>query len=275
MRLIPVIATALLAAPAPARQDSGPPLSGPEVVETAQETSLVRHDYMGSVRRLDVPAEVAAVRLLDLDGPTRTAVQDILVRRAALLDNLVLDNIHLLIQLGAAGAADDKKTQAAIATRLFVLAEPLRARGLLRDELAGVLPGPARRQFFDLIDEYKDALIAEHRARGSMKGRLGILAEDRLRILGEEVQRSFARQIDRRGEEQFERLLASLELRPEQESKIRHMAEEFIIGARFRPNPSQQALFIFRVMAMLDEKQRQRLAGHIADEAAREKAMMR
>jgi hypothetical protein len=249
------------------------PLAGPNVSEAARATSLVQRDYEGRVRRLEVPPEEAALALLALDDASREATQRVLAERAAILDRLVLDNLPLLIRLRSAGAAGDRRAQAAIAAELFVKAEPLRARGSLRDQLAAALPEAQRPRFHALVDEYWDAVVAERRALGDRQGRLGILAGERLRVLGEEVARSFARQLDRRGEEEFERLLASLELRPDQEARVRRTAEEFIVGSKFRPSPGQQAMFVARVMSMLDERQRERLARHLAQQRDRDRAV--
>lgn len=247
-----------------AGQQAASPLAGPRVVEAGEGTrSLVRHGYDGSVTRLEVPPEEAAVGLLTLDDAARAGVERVFSGRAAVLDRLVLDNLDKLIELNTAGQAGDKPRVAALAMELIAKSAPMREHGLLRDEVAAALPRESRAEYLRLVEGYWRAIGDEAKEKG--KGRLGAVVQERGRLLGEAVRRSLERQIDPKGEEDFDRLIARLELRPEQETRVRHMAEEFILGARFRPTQAQEVAFIARVAAMLDAEQRGRLAAYIAE----------
>ena len=241
------------------------PLAGPKVVEAgAARPTLVQRGYEGGVTRLEIQPEEAALALLALDGAARAATQGVLSERAAMLDRIVLENLDLLIELGTAGEAGDKATVVRVGLELLRKSEPIRARGLLRDELAKALPREQREEYLRLVNEYWAAIGDE--AKGKGKARLGGVVEERGRLLGEAVKRSFERQVDRKGGEDFEQLLARLELRPEQETKVRRMAEDFIVGAKFRPTEAQGAAFILQVMAMLDQGQRRRLAEYLGEQ---------
>jgi hypothetical protein len=245
------------------------PLAGPKVVEAGAATpTLVQRGYDGGVTRLDVSPEEAALALLNLDDGAKESTQRVLGERAAILDKIVLDNLDLLIELHTAGEAGDKATVVRIGLDLMRKSEPLRARGLLRDELAKAMPAGRRDEFLRLVNEYWRAIGDEAKAKG--KGRLGGVVEERGRLLGEAVKQSFERQVDRKGEEDFERLLARLELRPEQETRVRHMAEDFVVGAKFRPTRAQEAAFLVRVMAVLDQGQRRRLAQYLGEQGRAE-----
>lgn len=245
------------------------PLGGPRVVEGVRPVTLVVRGYNGLIQRLDTPPEEAALELAEMDGPTREETRRVLAERAAILDRLVLDNLETLVALGAAGDAGNKAEALRLGLDLIAKSEPLRARGRLRDELAGVMPAPVKTRYLAIVDEYWDAIAAEAKAGLGKKGRIGAILEERGRLLGKEIERSFYRQVDPKGEEEFERLLARLELRPEQESKVRHLAEEFIRSAKFRPTKAQEVAFIVRVSSMLDEGQRQRLAEYIGEQAGK------
>ncbi len=250
-----------------------PALAGPEVVVPDRDPTLVEIDYAGRVRRLEQSPEEGALKMLALDSATRAATDRILTERARILDDLVISNIDLLTKLGTASAAEDKKAQFALILELYMKMEPLRERGTLRGEIEGVLEDPAKERFARLVDGYWDAIVREQQGAkdGKPEARFAILAREKLQLFGEEVGRSFYRQLDpERGEREFEAFLGSIGLRPEQEQKIRRMAEEFIVAAKFRPTERQEQMFFLRILSMLDEEQRERLIRKVAaDEAAK------
>lgn len=266
-----VLLAAFLAAAAAARQPSPQPdaavLAGPAVRQARDaRPTLVEYAYDGSVKRTEVAPEEAALRLLDLSPAERAAADAVLAERAAMLDRFVSDNLDLLLRLGAAAQGEDKAEKLRLIFQALRRTEPLRARGSLAHQLRDALEPAARRRFDALLAEYWDAVVAERRraAPDGGGGRLAVLADERLKAFGREVERAFYRLADPAGEREFNDLLAAARLRPEQESRIRRMAEEFIVAARFRPTPDQERAFILRVTAMLDENQRRLLAQHVA-----------
>lgn len=255
--------------PAPPGPASEAPLGGPRVAEPARPATLVERDYEGRVKTLESSPEEAALKLLDLSPTERAAAERVLAGRARLLDDFVSQNFELLARSAGAFASNRRAEQLRALMDVLHKTQPLRARGPLIDEMAGVLEAPGAARLRALVAEYWDSLVRDRQAAaearsGKREPRFAILAREKLELLGREVQRSFQRQLPPGGEQEFDALLASLELRPEQERRVRRMAEEFIIRNRFRPTEAQERRFMLEVTAILDEPQRQRLAAHIA-----------
>lgn len=251
-------------------------LAGPRVAEAPARPTLVEFEYGGAVKRTQVAPEEAAVRLLALSPEEDEAVGAVLTERSRLMEDFVTDHLDLLLRLGAASESGDKRAQLAAVVEAFQAVKPIREKGPLAGQVRAVLGPSNRARFNAILKEYWDAIVAERRATaekaGTREGRLGIIADERFKSFGREIERAFTRIVDPQGEREFNELLAALELRPEQEQRIRRMAEEFIVRARFRPTQKQEQAFIVRVASLLDEKQRRLLAERIAAEE-RERAM--
>ena len=253
----------------PVEPPSAAPLGGPAVNPAPDRTSLVERDYESRVKRLDVPPEEEAVKLLDLSDEERAATDRVLAHRIQLLDDFVSENFELLIRSAGAFASNQRAEQLRTVGEVFRKSRPLRVRGPLIDELAGALDPANADRLRALVADYWDALIRDIQQQGearsgSREPRIAVLAREKAELLGREIQRSFQRQLPPGGEQEFDALLAAMELRPEQERKVRRMAEEFIIRSRFRPTEAQERRFILEVGAILDQRQRGLLAAHLS-----------
>ena len=228
------------AQPAPAESgqpgQSGRPggaLGGPRVVENTPIPTLIERDAAGRLVRLEERPETAAIRKLKLDEPTRAAIDKALVARSARLSQVLQENYALFLELqgarqaglGRDGEAGRKtleniRTLREAATDLF---DPP-----LRQSLGGLLSAELRSQFDRMVDQYREALMAEPpqegrrpRPAGAVGGRM---AEQRYET--EMVLREIARTLNTEVEmrrEQTDALVAAVGADPEQEAEIRRI----------------------------------------------------
>lgn len=267
MRLILILsvlgAGAAIAEPEPRASEPPDPgvLSGPKVRETAGERSLIRRDFQGRVRRLEIPAEEAAVELLRLDEPTKAKAQKILDERTAILDKAVRENIDLLLRLQNA----DRRTRLEFIREFGESLKELRARGTLREEIRAILPKDQAARYDELIDGYWEVVVADatqaaQRENGARPApaRAEVLAREVLAALGSEIRRSFERQIGQRARE-LEELLGKLGLSEEKDAKIRGILAEYAERTGGKPTPQQKRDLVLRIYRELDRDQ-QRIA---------------
>jgi hypothetical protein len=265
-----LIVVCLLGAGMPALgQDDEAPLAGPSVAESPGATSLVHVGYDGAIERPDVPVEEAALELLDLDEATRARVEDILAARAAILDKAVIENIDLLVQLRSAKSAGDKAQEVSLLGRFARELAPLRARGTLREEIGAALDETNLATFEALIDEYDEAIVAEARESAKQRGETfqvrRFARAERLKDLGREIRRSYERQIGSRRED-FERLLAALDLTPEHEAKVRQIVTDFAQRTKLNPTRKDRAGVYLEILSVLSAEERSRLAAYVRGE---------
>ncbi len=279
MRLILITAamSAGVALAQPETRTAEPPqqdvLSGPKVRETAGERSLIRRDFQGRVRRLEIPPEEAAIELLRLDEPTKAKTQKILDERSAILDKAVRDNIDLLLRLQSA----DRRVRLDLIREFGESLKELRSWGTLREEVRGVLPKEQATRYNELIDGYWDVVVSDavqaaqrENSTRPAPGRAEVLAREVLTSLGNEIRRSFERQIGQRARE-FEELLGKLGLSPEKESKIRGMLADHVERTGGKPTPQQRRDLVLRIYGELDREQKRIAAQELLGLADREK----
>lgn len=263
--------TPLPAAPAvepdPWIGEEEPLLAGPRLEDEASERSLVKFDFNGGLRRLDRSPEEAALDALNLDSSSRDAADAILTERFSALDDAVRGNLELLIELNVARQAGNKPEAAVLLRRLLDKLEPLRmnarAQGRVRDRIAYVLPNEERREFSRLIDEYWRALVQDEMQQAEIRKEKLTLTQAYVRVtlgaVGTELRRSFERQFKAR-EKQFESLLVSLNLFPEQETKVRKVVQEFVERTKGKPNARESFELTMKILPELDPSQRRTLA---------------
>lgn len=279
MRLILITAamSAGVALAQPETRTAEPPqqdvLSGPKVRETAGERSLIRRDFQGRVRRLEIPPEEAAIELLRLDEPTKAKTQKILDECSAILDKAVRDNIDLLLRLQSA----DRRVRLDLIREFGESLKELRSWGTLREEVRGVLPKEQATRYNELIDGYWDVVVSDavqaaqrENSTRPAPGRAEVLAREVLTSLGNEIRRSFERQIGQRARE-FEELLGKLGLSPEKESKIRGMLADHVERTGGKPTPQQRRDLVLRIYGELDREQKRIAAQELLGLADREK----
>ncbi|MFN0131344.1 MAG: hypothetical protein ACKVW3_02235 [Phycisphaerales bacterium] len=244
----------------------GAALAGPKVSERST-TTLIERDFAGKVKRLDTPPEEASLALLDLDEATRAATTRILNERAAIMDGIVRDNIDLLLKFVTARQGGDRAAIVSLLGEFNAKLEPLRARGELVDEIHDALPPAMRGRFTTLVTEYRKAVTDEAAGEAKTKGERArpraAAMRERLADLGLEVKRSYERLIGA-GQRDFEALIEELQLAPEQETKVRNLAQEYVQKTKGKPTPAQQRQLVTSIMAHLTPEQNKVLLSKLA-----------
>lgn len=253
--LLPALLAAVLLQPPP---PTGP-LAGPSVMTPDRAPTLVARDFDGKVKRLDEPAEEAALRLLTLSDAEKSKAAAITAARAAILDAVLADNIPLLLKLQGLRDGSARDEGLAALRELSAKLRPLRERGRLRDEIAGALTPENASKFIPLVDEYWKAVLAE---RAAMEGESVRPAQaagrEVLQAIGQEIRRSYERVVGGR-QKQLDEALARLSLSPEKEASLRLLVSNHFQATLGTPTPAQQREFVAAFMKELTPEQRRTL----------------
>lgn len=253
----------------PDRPEQPPALAGPKVQTAERPRSLVERDFAGRLKRLEVDPAQAALALLDLSAEEKAAADRILNERALIMDGVVTENLRQVVEMAQAFQARDTVAGLALAADLYKKAGAFVERGRLVDELAAVLSEDHASELRRLTQDYWRAAIDESAQEpgpnGRPRGRMGALTHERLVALGNEVRLSFERTVAARGRE-LEDLLKTLNVTPEQESKIRGVIEETYVATFGKPTKAQQALGFVKIYAVLNDEQRRELARLIREQ---------
>lgn len=233
------------------------PLAGPSV--TTDERRYIYSNFHGEVERPGARPEELALSSLDLDAADRSRVSAILRRREQTLDRIVAENLDLLTMLGTASETGDRLDQFILGVRLLEKFRPLARDGALRQEIAAALPTAQAKRFEAALNEYWRQ-VGEHGKdkpddRGRPQGRLGAVLAEMFQILGEEIERSFQRQVQS-GQLVVTFLLADLDLSPEQEARLAELTADFAQRTMAKPTEQQQLIFGLSLAAHLTEAQR-------------------
>lgn len=256
----------LSASLATAQGNPDAPLSGPKVVDRRDATgkpTLVAHDFDSNVIRPEATPEEAAVHLLTLDAASRDEVEKLLRERMVIVDKFVATNLDLLTKLGNADATGDKVDQIMLLTQAAQKLTPLWKRGPLNAEIEKHLPPNAKPEYERLLTEYYSAVRDETRRNtGEKKPLWTIRIDERLKALGREIERSFKRQLYN-GEIIFQYVTPKLNLRPEQEARVREVCAQFAQELNGNDaTKAQQVRFVLELGKALDPDQR-KLLGQI------------
>lgn len=157
--------------------DDADALAGPKTTVAAPaRLTIVKRDFQGRLEQLEERPEVAAVRLLTLDDPTRAKVDALLSERAAVVASLATEHYSEIFKLqselqvqsaGGAMSRDARRARREILLQLREIAKPLLTPPLV-ETLASALPESQATQLRDMVKEYRDAAIAsESNARGA------------------------------------------------------------------------------------------------------------
>ncbi|MCB9845356.1 MAG: hypothetical protein H6811_05160 [Phycisphaeraceae bacterium] len=236
-------------------------LAGPDVASAASRPTLVHRAFDGSIRRLEVSPEEAALERLDLDEESQGQVQEVLDARNAVLDEILVKHIGLLLKYQAAAAAEDRLEILRVLTEVWRATEPLRERGTLREELGRVLNQDRLSLMDEMVAEYDEALLAEARAQAEASGErfreVRYRIAEGLRRLGEDLKRSYERAVTA-GVEEFEALLVKLQLEPEHEREVRRLVQDFAQATMLNPTAQQRRELGRKIFAVLSQEERLR-----------------
>ena len=268
------------------------PLAGPQVSAESTRPTLLERDFNGTLKRLEIPADEAALAHVGLSPEARAKADAILAERAAILDEAVWDNLELLVRAQSARAAGDTAESMAILREFGEKLRPLRQRGRLGDELRAVMTPEQAAQHQALVRQYWEAIVDEGVAaardanassapaapraglrRAGQDQRQGnsraqVFARESLLALGQEITRSYERQVASRQAE-LQEVVDRLSLSPEQDGKVRNI---FIDHFQKYPTDAERrrhgAEVVRRVSAELSPEQRREFAAMLRDRLA-------
>jgi len=184
---------------------------------------------------------------------TEAELHALLADRARVMDSVVLDNITLLSQVETVMTVGSPAEKLETVQKGLAALEPARAWGRLRDRVAAVLPEEARARYDALIDEYEEARYAHALETGEVEHRFE-QREDTVWEIERAGERVF--EDDGEGDAWLAKLTEELGLTPEQEGKIRQMAENFYLETKTRPTEAQEMAFIAKIRTVMTVEQR-------------------
>lgn len=247
-----------------------PLLGGPPVEIEVDEPTLVERDYAGKLRPLETRAEVAAIRLLDLNDEEREAVDALVLERAKLVDGIVFDNLELLTQLQTARSAMTPGSgqrpsgeQRELLIKMMDMIAPLREQEPLLDHYAEALPEAKRNQYRALVNEWNNAQASEAPVGmgGRAGGRRAMVENASIAGIRTELRSAYERGAAERTE-RLDDLVARLELTPEQEGEVRRLITDFAQQAAQQnggePTQAQRADLFREILGLLEPEQRRK-----------------
>ncbi len=238
-----------------------PPLAGPDLApEVSLPTrTLVAFDFAGRLRRPEVPPEVAAADLLDLDPHTRAAIDRLLTRRALILDTFVREHSNLLMQFQTAQATGNPLELLGLAQQTYVALADLHTRGTLQGSIRAALPPTRAARSDELLDEYWRAVVLEARRAcgddhaGIARGIEAVITQ-RATSLGREIELALERQT-RSGDLLLHILTDGIALSPRQAGRIRQAVADIAERSDLEADSRAQLLLGLSILAHLDPEQ--------------------
>lgn len=235
-------------------------LRGPSVrTRSVAAATLIRRGFDGKVERLEVDPAQAALELLALTEEEKAATEKILTERAALLDRIVLDHLREVVELAQAAQSGDQAGTEELYAELARAGEPLRARGRLVEELAGVLDETKEAKLRGLVKEYWGAIVTERvseRGEDGKKRTMGEAVREEVTVaIGREIRGAYERVVGARVKE-FDALIAKLELKPEVEAEIRRVVMDSFTSTFGKATEKEKAAVFREIYARLDARQR-------------------
>lgn len=246
-------------------------LRGPQVEAASAERTLIEYDFNGRLKRLEGLPEEAALDLLKLKPAERKAAEEVLAKRAALMDTITAENLDLLVKLQTSVQGGDRADAQRLLRELAKKYAAVVQQGTLKNQVRGVLPAEQADTFATLVDEYWKARIRDAQTAAGKGGeRLSFLqagARETLRAFGQEIRASFERQVTGRQAE-FEELLKALELDTEQDAAVRKLVREHFEKYGLKKDRGAFVRLVADVMVELKPEQRKKLFERLRDRPA-------
>ncbi|TVQ59087.1 MAG: hypothetical protein EA379_12040 [Phycisphaerales bacterium] len=148
--------------------------------------------------------------------------------RARAWDDLFRNNIALILRAQSAAAAGDRDALAADLRDLAERAPELRDNAAYTRDLLAALPPADAAKAQSLAREYRAALLAELRARAGddREALAALVTRERVEAFGRELRRAYERTLLADSAE-FEALLETLDLTPEQQATVRRAVTDY------------------------------------------------
>jgi|GEM_PF-759992 len=254
--------------PAPTGKPDAP-LSGPTISQTKKTLSIIQRDADGRVKRLDIAPAEAAVKAMTLSLELRKKADDVLFSQAATLDQIVRDNFDLIVKTAGAFDAKDRVAATRYVQELWSVSEPVRQRGQLVEQISRTLPKAEADQMRSLVREYLKARLKDEEELAKAKGQnfdvIGFNIGETLHTLGQEIRRSYERVIGQ-GANDFEKVLADLNLTPEQDGKVRGLALDLLQNSGPNTSGPQRFRVFVQAINVLTPEQRKILGEKLSEQ---------
>lgn len=244
-------------------------LKGPSVRQAAR-TSLIERESDGSIRRTEVPPEIAALALLELSAATSASIDEIVQKRGRFLDSFIEKNIELLGKLDTANNTGDKLDQALLGVEALAKLAPLAKGGPLKKQIRARLASDDAKKYDAILKEYWDSIVAQEQGKDSKRSRFEILTGERLQSVLRELAAAYER-LESSGALLFYFFFDKIELSKEQERDIREMLDKFVDDTKGNATPEQEGLMFFAVLTKLNVKQQAQVMKRVQGEMVEKK----
>jgi hypothetical protein len=263
--------------PAAARpSEDADALRGPSIEKHPDRPvrSIVERDFNGRLKRLEDHPVLVALSRLDLSAADKAAAERVLGDRAAAIDMIVRDNLKELVELDGAKKSGDGPAASKLQADLLEKAKPFFKRGTMLAELMPVLPEEKFAELKKMVEEYNRVATQDRNTDPMNKDKpnpVGNLLAQGFENFGAEAKASFKRVVEAGGKD-FDKLIQSLDLTPEQESKVRQKAGDLFQKTYGKPTKGQQLKLFLDIYAELNTEQRHHLARYIGEESRERRA---
>lgn len=128
------------------------------------------------MRRPEAPIAEVALKTVDLDASTKAKIDALLAARAKQIDGIVKANMETLNTMRTdrqanAGGDNPRANRREQGRKIMEMFKPVLEKGPLEDQIAALMPEAARVAYLTNIEEHRELMIAERRARGPENGR--------------------------------------------------------------------------------------------------------
>ncbi|MCA9297837.1 MAG: hypothetical protein KDA28_02155 [Phycisphaerales bacterium] len=233
------------------------PLAGPTVSTPTAAPTIVERGFDGRVLPPAEGPERAALGHLDLTPDVRARIDEVLLSRAVVMDELVLEHLPLLTRLQSVSQASDRRERREVYAEALRVFRPVTERGRVRDEIARELDDST--EFLRLLAEYDEAITSDTSVRGA-----GTPAAIRIRELGQEISASYQRIIASRVD-QLDDFLGAVDLPIEKEEKIRTIIMNHAADNLLKYDKASANTLIRRILAELTPAERSSLLEVVRD----------
>ena len=240
------------ATPSPTPAPETDALAGPTVAPDAP-ASLVVRDFDGKLRRLEIPAEEAALELLKLSPEEQAKADVVITARRAQFDGIVGQNLELLLKFKTAKEAGSAQEVQQYLRQMLAKLGPVRDKGRLVDQLGAVLSPEKATELRRLSAEYWKAVIDDE--TGDSGERAKVTGRVMLGAIGLEIKRAYETRIGGQLAE-VDDLIVRLGLTAEQESRVRAVVLEYGQQTLGKPTEAQKAKLFTDLNTILTKEQR-------------------
>lgn len=266
----PPAAAAPASEPAPAAAPPAGFLAGPKAdVPAEHRPTLVERNFDGTLVRLEMEPDMAAVLRLPLSDTARAQVDQLVNDRIRWIDRYTREHYRQIIDVRTA-LADQQRPDPKMVERLL---QPVRERERFTAVAQVALTAKEVDTARAMATEYRDAIRAEMRKAAPDATDMQIEARLELEEFGRMVAQSIQRRADA-ANARLREVAETLDLSPEQTERVRAIFMEYAVGAIQGSRPERPSLREWNVVLrqldeVLTDEQGKKLRALLAQRAER------